>query len=187
METFKTIFFENPWPVYVVLGLAELVLLFLWRSRRTSKSAIRLLYPLAAASAVFAVATLVVTLREELVLTLKQLKQDASALDVEAVAVHFGEDFRLASRGRRVDRTQAVIVCKRAIQKYGVSQVDFLDTRVETDGPVGKVELITQIWIKSDFTEKAPTMKWTFHWRHGPDGWKVIRIDQPELALYISL
>ena len=136
---------------------------------------------------IFAVATLVVTQREELILTLKQLKQDASTLDIDAVAVHFGEDFRLASRGRKVDRSQAVKACKRAIQKYGVSGVDFLDTRVETNSSTGRVELITQIWIKSDFAGRAPIMKWTLHWRHGPDGWKVIRIDQPELALYISL
>ncbi len=185
METLKTIFFENPWQVYVFLGIAELFLLFFWRSRRTGKAVIRLLYPLAAAGVVFAVATLVVTVREELIMTLNDLEQHASALDIDAVAEYFDDDFRLSSRGRRVDRTMAVIVCKRAIKRYRVSEVEFLNTRIETNGSTGTAELITQ--IISDSNEATPAMKWTFHWRYGPDGWKVILVDQPELALYISL
>ncbi len=185
METIKTIFFENPWPVYVFLGLVELVLFLLWRSRRTVKSAIRLLYPLAAAAVVFAVATLVVTVREELIWTLKDLEQHASALDIDAVAEYFDDDFRLSSRGRRVNRTMAVIACKQAIKRYRVSQVEFLDTQVETKGSAGTAEIITQ--IISNKNETVPPMKWTFHWRYGPDGWKVILVDQPELAIYISL
>ncbi len=185
METLKTTFFENPWPVYAALAFAEFVLLLVWRSRRTKKSVIRLLYPLAAAVVVFAIATLVVTMREELFSTLKQLKQDASALDIDGVAGYFDEDFRLVSRGRKVDRSVAADRCKSAIKRYGVSEVDFLDTQVETTGPAGTVELITQ--IINDKNQTIPPMKWTFHWRYGPDGWKVIRIDQPELAFYISL
>ena len=84
METIKTVLFEDPTSLYVLLGVVELVLLAMWIKRRTRAWAVRLAIPTAVAVAIFGLSALVVTDREYITRAMHEIAADCGAGSVEA-------------------------------------------------------------------------------------------------------
>ena len=187
MQTITRVLFENPWPIYVALGVIELVLLTYWRRVRTARAAKRLIGPPVAVVLILVVAMLVVTSRERLIQAVEHLGRDAAVLDVDAAEEHFHQDFELVSSARTIGRDRAIAACRLAIEEHRISSVEFVDFDVKMDGETGQVVLITQIWSGGAPDSNKPMIKWTLYWQDGPAGWKILRVDSPRGGLYIRL
>jgi hypothetical protein len=186
MATLRKLLFEDPFWLYVFLGVVELALLELWRRRRTGQAARRLLVPLVAAGLVFTVATLVVTRRERLVSTLEAMAQQARQVNVNGVAPYLADDFHFVSERLRFDKGQSLQAARVAIAKNGVQSVVFKSHTMEIAGDRATVRAVTQILGSAEFMDaRNPLVVWTFYWRYGPDGWKLTQADQPELAMVL--
>jgi len=188
MQTLKRIFFEDPTSVYVLLGLVEIVLLVLWYKRRARRYAVRLLVPLAAAAIVFVVEWAVVTLHEKLLATMAELQRDAETLDVDAVAGYLADDMTVVLTGRRFDKPAAVALARTAAKRFGIHGVEFINYRIQMQQRLATVVLNTQVIADTgDLGQQRPFIAWELRWRYGPQGWRIYRVEQPQVGLLLPV
>ena len=182
MDTLKWLLFENPWPALAVAALAEIVLLLRWRALRTPRAAHWLLAPVAAGAILFVISLSVVTLRERLQTTMKEVSAHAARLDVDGVARYFDPNLTFASSDQTISRTDAIRRARIGIVLYSVQQVTVRRVKINQHDYDAQMDLITTI-VSGRSTTEVYNMQWHLDWRYDKaHGWRIVVVSQPEFV-----
>lgn len=182
METLKETFFENPFYVYMVLAVVEVVLVVMWYERRNPKIAIWLLAPVLLAGVVFTVERLVVTDRERIIDISRQIAGDLENGDVDAIGPYIDDNFRapfvpLSDVVSMVDglaRSAAITVGKVAIARNQPQKITISDIKVEMAGRRAIMHCRTTIQFAAGEAKGFPAvLTWTVNWVKRGDNWLI--------------
>jgi hypothetical protein len=177
MEPLKTLFFENPFYVYVTLGVAELVLTAIWWERRTPRWRQVLLIPPVLAGLVLLVERLVVTDREQLLADVREIARGLEMHQSETLDRYLDDDFRGYLGGREIDRKAAIETADQAVKGMGVSSVSLRDVEVQVNGATARMR--GEAWL----TFQAPNigvgrgrLEWEVVWRKRGGQWRIAEL-----------
>ncbi len=176
MDAIKHAFFEDPLYVYLVLVAVELVLVMLWRARRTRRSLAMLAIGPAAAMGVFALAALVQTDRERIIQISEQIVADVAAGRPERIPPHLTEDFSATLRGRKITRVTVENVATGYRRNLGIERIALRNARVEVEGDFATLHATTVLHLEDG---GVFGLNWTVHWVRTDDGWKIERVPEP--------
>ena len=173
MDSVKKTLFEDPFTVYLVLVLVEVVLVGLWYGQRKKAYLAWMLAPAVLAAGAWWLERAVVTDREQILAALDEIARAAERHDTDTLAGYLDEDYR----GWGVRKIGAVALAKAATLKWRVRKVTFLGTP-EIDVR-GKDQADATIWMMVGYTgglgEGNYPLGWRAEWVKRPDGWKVRR------------
>jgi len=180
MDTLIRVLFEDPWPLYVALGAAEMVVLILWYRRRTPRCAWALLGGPVLAGLLALTAHWVVTDREQIADALAQIALHVEAGDMDAVGRYLDADCRGQPGGKRpLTKAQILNSGRRALKRFPVTGVQL--TRIETgvDRSAGKAasNLYTTLHFKiPTIGGQYAAVDWRLAWAKRGDGWRITAV-----------
>lgn len=176
MDLMARLFLEHPWPIYLAAGLAEIILLILWRLRQTPNSAKALAIPPAAALAVGLLATLVTTDRERIERAIDTLAAAAVAGDARTVGDYIDPAYRDPAGA---DATAIRIAAERALGAVDVTRCVVLSKEIEVRGSSAEARVKT--FVDADapvVVDRALLIEWRIRWRKRADDaappWRII-------------
>ena len=176
MASLQELLFEDPFYVYVVLALAGVVCLGMWRARRQAKwlGAIAVLGLLAVGA--YLLDRAVTTDREQIRATLGAMADAAAAGDAEALVSHLDDSYR----GWMLRKVAVRVAAEAAMLRYRITKVRFSAApKIEVTGD--RADSTVYIVIHHESGGPRP-MGWEVEWIRRPDGWKVQRatmLDNP--------
>ena len=189
MESLRSALFEDPLYVYVLLGVALLVLAVRFHGKRTRGRAAALLVPLALGLGAFLTQRAVVTDREQIVAAFHEIAADLEQGRTDALDQYLDDDyigFELAGLG--VTKANAVRQAKWAIKQHGAPRVKF--TRLRAD--VGSDAATADVETVMDFAGAGPgpssvPLIWKIEWVRRGGGWKIHRADLPQYGMGLGI
>jgi len=190
VDRLKTILFEDPTELYVLLGLLEVVLAFIWAARRTRTAALRLIVPPVLGVLAFGVSELVVTDREEITAALGEIAADCQAGQVARAAFYLDPEARVSLPppvgGVNMAKGPALVAGKAALVGFGVTAVDLGRVKVEVTGEEARVQAVTFIARRRGAADggKIP-LTWDMDWGRRPEGWRILRVRQPKYGVVL--
>lgn len=175
MESLRRAFFEDPLYAYIALAFAELVLAAIWHETRNRKWLAALAGPVVLAVAVWAVATLVVTDREQILEATHRIAREAEAGSV-AAAEEFLDD---GYRGYGLNKAGVLGVGRGFLAAYRVQRVGFTRLEVTVNGDEAALHAGTIITIEGGKAAVA----WDVRWAKRPAGWRIVEVAPPQSKL----
>ena len=113
------ILFESPWLLLVLLAAMQFGLLMIWWRRRTRAWSRIVIAGLAAMATLPLLSHLIVTPRERIVRTCRELAVMVEAGDVAGIGGHLADDFEVAG----MNRTELLVRVEKTIKRYVVENV----------------------------------------------------------------
>lgn len=182
----SSILFEDPTPLYVVLGLAELVLLIIWYRTRTRRSAFALAIPVSAAALLALIASVVVTDREHIVASIEQIVADINRGDIRSAAIYLDEDYSIEEGVEGVEADDVIEKAETAMRDFGVQDVEIIDLSVTIDGSSATAKISTKIHMNNRAAgEGNIPVHWTIEWIKRPQGWRIVHVARPKVGLQL--
>lgn len=179
MESLKVTFFEDPVRAYVVLAVAEAMLLLAWRATRTRRSLLYLLIPPVLAGGVLALAALVVTDRERIEAASRAIAAAVEAGDVGAVARHVDEQYG----GYCGSREALLEMARRTHAAMGLRKVRIVASRIDVEGAEARMTVRTAVaYDGGAFGAGGMGITWRVRWARRADGWKVVHAAEPSFG-----
>lgn len=185
MDTLKIVLFENPLPIYIVLALVEVVLAWLWYTRREPKLARALVFPLAAGVIVGIVAHLVVTDREKINANLSGMAEAVKAKDFSGLGNYLHQTCYGQTPVGQINKDELLLAGREVTGRYEVSNISLSNVQTVISGANATTELDTGITLK---TGESLPVSFVMQWGRQSDGqWKLVwvRLTKPkELASF---
>ena len=177
MDSLKTALFENPLGIYIALGAAEVVLLLIWRARRTKRSAAALAAGPILAGIVLLVAALVVTNREQIQSACDEIAEAVNHRDLASVERHLDEDFA----GPYQPTEKLIRLADNAIRQYNLNTISLRILNLEFTDRQAIMKLRTWFRVGTTGDEEIghAVLDWKIFWIQRPDGWRIIEVDRP--------
>ena len=180
MESLTEALYEDPLYIYVCLVFAELVLAALWHERRTRRWAVALLAGPLLAAAVFLIERAVVTDREQIIQTIRQIARDVESGSVEKLRGHLDDDFT----GDFGTKDHAIRAAEKAIRTYHVKCVRVGKPDVKVAGDRATMRLATIIEFSGGGFSGQSSLLWDLGWvKHGEDTWRIYKVTGPKQGL----
>jgi len=174
VETFKTALLEDPFWIYVALGLIEAILLLVWRARRTRRSAWTLVFPSAAAAVVLGISTLIATDREQIRSACDQIVAAVEDRDMRTAGSFLDEDFS----GPYGPRADAILWVDTNVETHDVTTVMYKILDLEIRGEEASMRLRT--WVTTRTYGRIP-MDWRITWTRRGRGWLISSASEPDM------
>ena len=174
MDSLKRTLFEDPFTIYLVLVLVEVVLAGAWYGRRRKVLLMWMLAPALLAGGTWWLERTVVTDREEILAALDEIARAVERGDVVALAEFLDDDYR----GWGARKAGAVAMAKAATLKWNVREVTY--------GPAPQIELhgsdradsLVRMTVRYTTTGEGLAswpLGWRVEWVRRSGGWKVRR------------
>ena len=186
MEGCKSVLFEDPFWLYVLLAMVEAVLLAFWWKDRVREKALRLLYPVGAGIVAYALAALVVTDREKIMKAVYEIGRDVAAGRTVALAKYLDEEFRGNYEGEEIDRKKTLGLARRRIKAHGVTEVAFKKVVVEVKGTRATLRMLTLIKLQMFGRLDRLPLQWEMEWIKRGKRWTIYRGVRPRVSLQLS-
>ena len=175
----KELLFENPLPLYVILAVAELVIVGLWYRARTRRLAVALLVPLLLAGAVTALDLLVQTDREKIQAICRTIAADVEQGNLRGAEPYLADDFA----GYYGSPRGAIDAGQKAWKSFGIRKVDLSNVQVAVTDEIAKVSLRTFVTFNMPgFGEGRQSIDWTVHWALRNGQWKIYNVEEPKIV-----
>jgi len=180
METIQTALYEDPLVIYIGLGCIGALGLICFGFKRTFKSARPLFLAILAAAAVFAISTLVVTEREQIVAVCDQIAlaiNDDRPGDVEPF---IDETFIGLGKKMPISKKAAAGHIASQIKSYQITGVKYKILKLDI------LEGAADMQVRTDFVSgKLPIrrLEWDVTWIKRSDKWLIQKVNS-RLGLY---
>lgn len=178
----KQLFFEDPFWLYVLLILAESILLWIWRRQRTRQAATRLLIPAALGALVFAVATLVVTDRERITRATHEIVETVSSGQTSALDKYLDADFHGTFRGASLNRDQTLARARDALRRFRIQKIEVRRLEVKVSGRTATVRMLTGIRAGGREVRGQFPIIWRIEWIKRGKQWNILSAAEPRLG-----
>ncbi len=179
METIKTALFEDPFFIYVILVIAAVAFVVLWRSAGRSGRwlATRLLVVAVLAGGIFAIERLVVTDREQIQLALQDIAASVPAGRIDHAMTYVDEKYMGWGRSRvgaAAVRGVVTAAIKLAVANYQVQEIKLVGKpRIEVAGLLAECKVTAVITYTSEGKPTKHVMAWNIKWIKRPQGWRI--------------
>jgi len=174
MDAIRGMLFENPLYVYILLGIAEAVLGYLYVQRRDRRYRFALLAPVLLAGAVFLVEQLVVTDRERIIAASREIARDLEAGRLDALQRRLDDGFA----GYYRSKDHALAEAQQAIERYALKVVQLRNFDVTVHEGAATMLVTTVVEAgRGDLPGRRIPLNWTIRWVRRPadDGnaWRI--------------
>jgi hypothetical protein len=179
METIETALFEDPFVIYVILGLAATAMIALWHSGGRSGRwlATRLVIVACLAAGAFAVERLVVTDREQIQLALRDIASSVPAGRIDHAMTYIDENYRGWGSSRVVPapaaRAVVAAAVKLAVANYQVRYIEIGKPRIGVTGKLAECKVVAIITYMSEGRLTRHIQAWNVKWIKRPEGWRI--------------
>lgn len=182
MDTIKSVLFENPLAIYIVLALAEVVLGWMWYTRRDRRLVRWLLVVPAVGLVVGLTAWLVVTDNEKIQRNLKDMSAAVVAGDIDALGTYLDATCYAPVGGSSIDRKELLDRGREVISRYQVRQIKLESIDTAISGPNASTLLGTRIYL-SNFITDSIAITWKMQWGKRDGQWRLtaVQIDKPSM------
>ena len=175
----KELLFENPLPLYVVMGFVEIVIAGLWYRGRTRRLAVALLIPPLLAVAALATDLLVETDREKLQKDLKEIAADVERGDIRDVSKFLADDYY----GYGGSRDGVIQAGEQSWRSRGIRRVGLTGVQIEVHDNQAKVQARTLVTYNvPGFGEGRAAVDWTVYWGIRDGQWRIVNVEDPRIA-----
>ena len=178
----KQLFFEDPLWLYVLLILAESILLLVWKRPRTRQTATRLLIPAAFGALVFAVATLVVTDREKITRATHEIVETVSSGQTSTLEKYLDNDFHGTFRGESLNRAKTISRARDALHRFRIRKVEVKRLEVKVSGQTATVRMLTGIRAGGREVRGQFPVIWRIEWIKRGKDWRILSASEPRLG-----
>jgi hypothetical protein len=178
----KELLFEDPFWLYVLLVLAESILLWIWKSQRTRQAAIRLLVPAGLGALVFAVATLVVTDREKITRATHEIVETVSSGQISTLEKYLDKDFHGTFRGESLNRAKTLARARDALRRFSIRKVELKRLEVKVSGQTATVRMLTGIRAGGRKMRGQFPVIWRIEWIKRGKQWTILSAGEPRLG-----
>jgi hypothetical protein len=183
MATLRTTFLENPISVYIILGIAFVVLAAIWHERRTRRRRLLLLVPPVLAVLIFVVEASVVTDREQIVAAVRDIAKCVETGNTQGILRHLDEEFIAYLHGRSLRKMEVPGAVEQARSSYGITRINLYKDDVEIESDRAKMHAATMIsWSRGSAHAKTSII-WDMVWIKRPEGWRILTVREPQYGL----
>jgi len=174
MDAIARALLEDPSSIYVILGMAELVILAGWALQRTRGWAKAALAPILLGVCVGLLAMLVVTDREQITRNLTDIASRAEASDVAGIGAHLDGQCTavLFARGP-LDKSATLEWASAMMAAPGVASVNVFDVEVTVTGHKAVSTFDTAVSLRNGWRGR---LAWQLDWIERPDGGRIVRV-----------
>ena len=184
MNALKAALFENPLWILAALAIAEIVLVAVWRERRTRKFAWALVGPPILAGMVAMLAWVVVTDREQILAISRTIAREVAADNADVVETYLDENFIGIYRSVRLDRAAAAAACRREVRRYRISDIRLANPDIEVRGESAEMHVTaTMSFSDAQAGARRIPVHFRIEWINGPDGWRISGADDIRIGL----
>ncbi len=177
MESLKSALFENPLYIYILLGVTELVLLIIWRMKRTRRAGVHAAIPIILTAAVFLTSWLVVTDREQIMGISAEIAHALQLRDVQTVRKHISADFAGPYLNSNLDADLTTATSK--LDQMGVKEIKLKCLSLDiTDH---KAIMHIKTWFHNAKMPIPIVVEWDVQWRKG-QSWKICTLSEPQAS-----
>lgn len=169
--------FEDPLYLYIVLGLAELVLAVLWRERRTPSFAKAMLIPPILVLMVAGADYLVQTDREQLQESMVEIKTAIENNQISRIPSYLDDDFEAAIFGQTITKPMVVLFGQTQMEKREIDKINLYNLKIEFLGQRAKMHFTTIVTYGGN---QRTGLIWDLEWLKRPEGWKMLRVREPK-------
>jgi hypothetical protein len=182
MDTLKSVLFENPLAIYVVLALAEVVLAWMWYTRRDRRLVRWLLVVPAAGLVVALTAWLVVTDREKIERNLKDMAAAVVAGDFDKLGSHLDASCYAPVGASSIGQQELLDRGREVVRLHHVRQITLESIDTAIAGPNASTLLNTRIYL-SNFITDSIAITWKMQWGKRDGQWRLtaVQIDKPAM------
>jgi ketosteroid isomerase-like protein len=178
----KTLFFEDPFWLYALLVMAEVVLLLIWRRQRTRTSGLRLLVPPALAALIFGVATLVVTDRERITAAVHEIAKGVAAGQTTALEKYLDDDFHMTLGGPSFGKAKTLARASKVMRTSRITKVKIKRLQIEVKGDTATLRMITAIRVEGGGFRGGVPLVWILRWIKRGKQWRILESTQPRIG-----
>jgi ketosteroid isomerase-like protein len=178
----KTLFFEDPFWLYAMLVMAEVVLLLIWRRQRTRRSGLRLLVPPVLAVMIFGVATLVVTDRERITTAVHKISKDVAAGQTTALEKYLDDDFHMTLHGRSFGKAKTIARAIKVMRTSRITKVTIKRLQIDVQGDTATLRMITAIRVDGGGFQGGVPLVWNLRWIKRGKQWRILEATQPRIG-----
>ena len=178
----SALLFENPFWLYVLLIVAEGVLLGIWRQKRDAKSLRRLLIPPAIAALLFALSSLVVTDREKILEATGEIAKGFNAHSTEALGRYLDDDFHLQLSGQSLDKKATLAKARDGLRQAGLRKLEIKKTKIDVNGAHATMRMLTVVTLQGSFARGTFPIIWQLKWVKRGKHWKILSAQQPQFG-----
>jgi len=178
MDLVRTLLFENPVPLIVVMAVAEVAGLLVYRAHRRRELLGWLLAPPAVAGMVGLLASLVQTDRERIRAALDDIAARIVAGDLDGPARYLDP----ACRGGGVlpdGRDELIAFGKAVLRKHPVRQVRLPFPTIRTDRPDADATVNSVVSFRSG---TSMWIVWRLKWARRDGVWRIVRVEMARSA-----
>lgn len=183
MESIKHTLFEDPLILYLILGVAQITMIWLWRARRQSdqpgqgKWLLGLIAPVLLAGAVFTVERLVVTDREQIEINMREIGRLIQSGKVEGVVAYLDDriQVKLPQLGTNTEsREVAINVGKQFVAQNPLGKLSFVNAKIEPANRRANVTVATVVeFTGGDMKGQKCGIRWILHWINKDGRWLI--------------
>jgi len=183
MDTIETMLFEDPFYLYLALGMGVVLLAGTWFRRRETKWLMWALLLVVAGAGLFALERAVVTDRERIRMALDDIARCVQTGDIDAASEYLDPKFTGWGVGAlRMGRAATVLAIKGYRSAYGIAQVKYVGDRpvtlLDKDRAEGTVQTVV-IYGTGDRTGRV-LLAWKLEWVKRPEGWRIRRAERTD-------
>lgn len=188
MASIQSTLFEDPFFVYLALGLTEAIIVVMWRTGGRSGRwvATRLAVVMALAGATFAVERLVVTDPEQIQNALQDIAESVPAGRIDHAMDYIDESYAGwgAVKSNSAVRKMLAAAAKKAVQTYNVQKISLLGKpRVEVNDKFAECKVTIIITYSPEGEPLQHAMSWKLDWIKRPEGWRIEQAKKTTLDL----
>ncbi len=173
--------FERPLSIYIVLGFITLILGVFWITSRNKKLLLAMAILIALGGIVGVVAHLVVTDREIIIATARDIARFVQDKQYDRILPHVDEDFRGRILDRQISKGTIASTAKSKVRQHGVFEIKFSRAEVEINGATAEMDCRTMVSYSKKNT-KAP-LSWDITWVKRGDRGLIKSLDGPGLGI----
>jgi hypothetical protein len=175
MDAIRRALFEKPLYLYILLGIAEAVIGYLYLNRRERRFRTALVVPVLLAGCVFLVERLVVTDREQIIAASEAIARDLEAGRIDALERRLDERFA----GFYRDKEFAIAQARRAMDRYQLKVVQLRNFEVTVHDGTATMLVTTIVEAgRGNAAGRRVPLNWTIRWAEAPgaedDPWRII-------------
>ncbi len=184
MDTIKSVLFENPLPLYIALVPVEIVLLVVWRMRRTRRTLCMLALPTVIAAIVSLTAWLVPTDRKYIAAAGREIAAGLERGNTDPLAKYLDERFSGTVQGSPVTKATAIQLAKSIRNSNSITRIIVAKTQVQVSGDRATMTATTMMKI-SDVLAGTGYIQVIFDitWARTAGGWRIVESKEPALQL----
>lgn len=179
MDSLRKALFEDPLAVYVLLGVAELVVVAVYYQQRTLRRIASVFVCPILAVGVFAIATLVVTDREQITAAMHEIAQDVQAGSFDKAAAYLDEDLT----GHYGGKAEAAERGRKMLKAWKIRSVRFKKPHLEVDAPRADLRVTTAVELDTPAGLTRTAMAWEIAWIKRDQGWRIRNVSRPQQGL----